>query len=148
MSHSLTQKAPFIRLAPWSETTRTTVSSSTRSQQLADLPVEVLVIVEDDVLVFVPGLVEVVLVVHVLPEGVLDPVDADLDEHEEVPGLVPDEPVHDLEPLVGHLVDLGQDLVAVLGPEDDVEDVGAEALLDLLPERLADRCIPCPCPGG
>ena len=42
-----------------------------------------------------------------------------------------DEPVHDLEPLLGHGVDLAEDLVPVLGPEDDVEDVGPEALLDL-----------------
>ncbi len=61
----------------------------------------------------------------------MDAVDPDLDEPEQVPGLGLEEPFHDLEALLGHGVDLTEDLVPVLRPEDDVEDVGPEALLDL-----------------
>lgn len=96
-----------------------------------DLLVEELVVIDDGVLVPVPRLMKVMGRVHELPEGVVDPVDADLDEHEEVPGLPGDEPFHDLEPLLGHGVDLGEDLVPVLGPENDIKDVRAEPLLDL-----------------
>ena len=111
----------------------------------ADLRVEELVVIDDGVLEAVPRLVQVMVVVHVLPEGVVDPVDADLDEHEQVPGLGLDQPVHDLEPLLRHGVDLAQDLIAVLGPEDDVEDVRPEALLDLglEPGRIG-RLLPGP----
>ncbi len=85
--------------------------------------------------------------VHELPESVVDPVDADLDEHEEVPGLPGDEPFHDLEPLLGHGVDLVEDLVPVLGPENDIEDVRAEPLLDLALEG-GGKVYSLPGPGG
>ncbi len=104
-----------------------------------------LVVIDDGRLEAVARFVEVVLPVHVLPESVVDAIDPDLDEHEQVPGLGLDEPLHDLEALVGHGVDLAQDLVAVLRAEDDVEDVGPEPLLDLrLEAGRPGRFLPRP----
>ena len=111
------QIAPSIACAPWSETTSTAVSSSKRVEQLADLVVEVLVVAPDHVGVAVIRLVLRMGRVEVAPERVVDPVDADLDHHEEVPRPRVEQMPGDGEVLLGHLVDLGQDAVAVVAAE-------------------------------
>ena len=98
-------------------------------EQPADQPVDVLVVVADHVLVRAAGLVLAVLGVHVLPEAVMDPVGAHLDEGEELPRLRREEVVGEPEALVGHLVDLPQEVVLVVGAEvRAVEEVLADDL--------------------
>ena len=83
-----------------------------------------------------------VLRIHGLPEAVVDAVDAHLDHHEEVPGLRAEEVVGEREAAVGHLVELPEQVVLVLGPEvRAVEQVLADDLLDLLPEHRRVRVL-------
>ena len=139
-SHSLMRMPPSSRLAPWSETTRTSVSSSACAQQAADQPVDVLVVVEDRVLVGVAGLVLAVLGVHVLPEAVVHAVGAHLDHREELPRLRREQVLGEREALVGHLVDLAQQVVLVVGAElRAVEQVLADDLADLVAQRGRER---------
>ena len=86
-------------------------------EQLADLVVEVLVVAADNVAVAMVGLVLRMGGVEVAPERVVDPVDADLDHHEEVPRPRVEQVPGDREVLLGHLVDLGEDPVAVVTAE-------------------------------
>ena len=62
------------------------------------------VVVWDDVFVFIVGGVEVVVFVVEFPKGVVKSVDANFDEHEEVPGLGFHEVLYGFKVLFGHLV--------------------------------------------
>ncbi len=96
-------------------------------QEFADLAVDVLVVVGDDRLIRVAGLVAVVAVVHVLPEGVVDAVGPHLDHHEEVPRLGLEQVLRQGEPLVGHPDQAVADHPLVGRPEvADVELVGVD----------------------
>ena len=91
------------------------------------------VVVEDRVLVLVPGLVLAVLGVHVLPEPVVHPVWPHLDHGEQRPRLRRSEVLGEREAPVGHLVDLTQQVVLVVRAEVlRVEDVLADDLCDLV----------------
>ena len=103
-----------------------------RLEEAADLVVEVSVVVADHVLERAVGLVQDVLGVVVLPEAVLEPVQADLDELEVIPLLVPEEVPHDLEVLAAHGVDLVLEPGLVVGPEVlDVDRIRTDEPLDL-----------------
>ena len=83
----------------------------------------------------------VVELVQVLPEAVMHPVDAHLDHREELPGLRLEQVLGEPEALVGHLVDLPQQVVLVVGAEvRAVEQVLADDLLDLAGAAAAGRC--------
>ena len=98
--------------------------------------VDVLVVLEDRVLVRVPGDELAVLRVHQLPEAVVHAVDAHLDHGEELPRLRLEQVLGQLEAPVGHLVDLAQQVVLVVGAEvAHVEVVLADRLLDLALEH-------------
>ena len=78
------------------------------------------------------GLVARVLGVEELPEGVVHPVESDLDHHEEVPRPGVEQVPADGEALLGHLVDLREDAVALLVAKvAHVHPVGADHRLDL-----------------
>ena len=75
--------------------------------------------------------------VHVLPEAVVHAIDAHLDHHEELPRLRREEVLGQREATIGHLVDLPQQIVLVLGAEvRAVEEVFADDLLDLAAKRV------------
>ena len=114
-------------------------------EQLADLVVEVLVVALDDAAVAMAGLVRGVRGVEVAPERVVEPVEPDLDHHEEVPLARVEQVPRDREVLLGHRVDLGEDAVAVVAAEvADVHLVGAGEPLDLVAElgRVGVRVAP------
>src|SRR3990170_8011734 len=73
------------------------------SQHLADLAVQEAVVDTDSVPVGVPGLVAAVSVVEVLPEAVVDAVQAYFYHHSEVPGPGLQEVAKELEALDSHL---------------------------------------------
>ena len=101
-------------------------------EQLADLFVEVEVVVADRVAVAVVGLVARVLDVEEAPERVVHAVEPDLDHHEEVPRARVEQVPGDGEALLGHLVYLREDAVAVVAAEvAHVDAVGADERLDL-----------------
>jgi hypothetical protein len=85
-------------------------------------------------------LVEPVEAIVVLPEAVMDPIHAHLDEHEEVPGARAQEVLDEREALLRHLVDLVEDALLLIGAELlHVEDVLADELLHLPLERRRVR---------
>ena len=111
------------------------MSSVKQLQDLADLVVEVPVIVVDRLAERAIRLVQDVLGVVVLPEPVVDPVQPDVDEVEIVPLLGLEQVAHDLELSPAH----GEDLVAepglVVGAEAlDIDRVVAHQLADLVRE--------------
>ena len=98
--------------------------------------VDVAVVVEDGALVPVAGLVPPMLRIHELPEAVMHPVRPHLDHREEPPRLRREQVLGEREAPIGHLVDLAEEVVLVLGPEVlAVEDVFADRLLDLASEH-------------
>ena len=102
-------------------------------EELADLVVEVLVVAPDHVAIPVPRLVPRVRGVDVAPERVVEPVEADLDHHEEVPRPGVEQVAAHREALLGHRVDLGEDPVAVVAAEvAHVDAVGPDEALDLV----------------
>ena len=81
--------------------------------------------------------------VVILPEGVLYPVHADLDEHKEIPGLILYQIFHHLKALLGHLPGAGFKLIPVLGAEDDVKEMLSRQRFDLGLKRGRIGKIPC-----
>ena len=109
-------------------------------EQAGDQPIEVAQVVEDRVGVGPVRLVAVVELVQVLPEAVVHAVEPDLDEREQLPRLRLEQVLGEPEALVGHLVDLPQQVVLVLGAEvRAVEEVLAHDLLDLAGEQRRVR---------
>ena len=104
-------------------------------QEGADLLVELPVVVLKRRLELVPGLIERVAGVEVLPEDVMEPVRSHLDHHEEVPWFVADQSPGDLETPPGHLEHLLEhELETLFAEVRHVEDVPArpaELVLDL-----------------
>ena len=100
------------------------------------------VVVEDRLLVGAARHVLAVGRVHVLPEAVVDAVGAHLDHGEELPRLRAQEVLGELEALVGHLVDLAQEVVLVLRAElRAVEEVLADDVLDLVAQGRRERVL-------
>ena len=64
-----------------------------------------------------PGLVEAVLGVDEAPEAVVDAVGAHLDHEEEIPRPRLEQVLGDAEPLLGHLLDLGEQLLLFVRAE-------------------------------
>ena len=94
----------------------------------------------------VPGsrLVPRVRRVAVLPEGVMEPVRADVHEHEEIPGPGGCEVLGQPEPLLAHVEDVLGDAELVVGAEvGDVEGVPAGDLLHLVaqPRRMGIAAV-------
>ena len=111
-------------------------------EELPDEPVDVAVVVEDRALVRVAGLVLSVLGVHVLPEAVVHAIRAHLDHREERPRLRLQEVLGEREPAVGHLVDLPQEVLLVVGAEVlRVEEVLADDVCDLVLQRGGVRVL-------
>src|SRR5262249_15272797 len=101
-------------------------------QEAPDLVVEVTVIRADDLLVRTIRVMEDVFRVVVLPESVLDAIQADLDKLKIVPLGLPEIVPHDLKVLAAHRVDLVKEPALVLGPEVlDVDRVFADDAGDL-----------------
>ena len=103
------------------------------AEQALDLLIDRFVVVEDGVLVRVPRLVQAMLRVEKAPEAVVDAIGAHLDHEEEVPRPGLEKVLGDLEALLRHLLDLGQE--AILLPRCgslDVDHVAADETLDLL----------------
>ena len=111
-------------------------------EQPGDQPVDVAVVVEDRVLVLAAGLVLSVLGIHELPEPVVHPVRAHLDHREERPRLRLREVLGQLEAPIGHLVNLAEQVMLVVGAEVfGVEDVLADDVFDLVPQRGRIRVL-------
>ena len=105
-------------------------------ERLADLVVEIVVVVRDGRFQRMPGLVQPVLGVVVLPEPVVKPVDADLDELEVVPLDRRHEVADHLEVLARHVVDLVQQPALVVGAKAfDVHRIRTDEPLDVLLHR-------------
>ena len=66
--------------------------------------------------------------IHITPEGMVDPVHAHVDHHEEVAAAAVEQSMADGEALLGHRVDVPQDLLLVVGAE--VRHVREEPALD------------------
>ena len=110
------------------------------AEESPDQPVDVLVVVEDRVRVRAPRLVLAVLGVHVLPEAVVDPVGAHLDEREQLPGPRLEQVLGELEAPVGHRRRSGEQPVLVVGAEvRAVEEVLPDDLGDLVAQRRRVR---------
>ncbi len=88
-----------------------------QSQPLANLAVEVDIVVADGIFVGVARLVQGVALVKVLPEAMVDAIHAHVHVHEKVPGLGRHQVLDQLVVLIGQLVDLLQQVVLVLGAE-------------------------------
>ncbi len=133
---------PSIRFAPWSETTEHGGVVVREPQQPPHLLVDAAVVVEHRVLELVVGLVQPVLRVEVAPERVVDAVGAHLDHEEEVPRPRLEQVLRDLEPALGHRLDVAQHARLVLRPEvRHVDHVLADEPLDLLLERGRIRVL-------
>ena len=65
---------------------------------------------------------------HAAPEGMVDPVHAHVDHHEEVVAAAVEQSMAGGEALLGHRVDVPQDLILVVGAE--VRHVDEELALD------------------
>ena len=101
-------------------------------EQLTDLHIDIAIVIADGVDERVAGHMFGVLRVHVLPEGVMDAVDADLHQHEEVPGLRANPMVSQFEALLRHLVDLAeQPLFVFCAKTRYVHHILADERLDL-----------------
>ena len=102
-------------------------------QQAGDLGVEPPVVIEHRVLVGIARLEQPVLQVGEPPEAMVDAVGAHLDHEEQVPGPRLEQILRQSEPLLGHLLDLVEQAVLVVGAEVlDVDEIVADDLLDLL----------------
>src|SRR5437016_675084 len=104
-------------------------------QQLPDLPVERTIVVVNRMPVRIPRLMLGMLWVVVLPHSMMNSVHAYLDKHEEIPGLLREEGLHNRKSLLGHVVDLPEQVALVLGPE--VRDVN-KILTHQAPQLLCD----------
>ena len=112
------------------------------AQQPPHLLVDAAVVVEHRVLELVVGLVQAVLGIEVAPERVVDAVGAHLDHEEEIPRPRLQEMLRNLEPALGHRLDVAQHARLVLGPEvRHVDHVLADEPLDLLLERGRVRVL-------
>jgi hypothetical protein len=109
----------------------TRIPPSSRCEQAGDELVEVAQVRADRLLAL-------------LPEGVVHPVEADLDEREQLPRPRLEQVLGEPEALVGHLVDLPEQVVLVVGAEvRAVELVLADDPLDLAREqrRVGERAL-------
>src|SRR5437762_10210232 len=101
-------------------------------EHLAELPIDVTVVVENGGFEGVTRFVLVVGRIHVAPEPMVDAVDTHLDQHEEVPAPGTEHVLRQPEVLVGLLVDAPQEGFLVRRPEVlDVEDIASRHALDL-----------------
>ena len=99
----------------------------------ASFGVEPPVVVEHRVLVRIAGLEQPMLGVGEAPEAVVDAVGAHLDHEEEIPGPGLEQVLCEAEPLLGHLLDLVEQAILVVGAEVlDVDEIVADDLLDLV----------------
>ncbi len=88
-----------------------------QGQQLSQLPVKILVIVKHRIGVGGARFMLAVAGVEIFPEAVMHPVRPDLHHHEEIPGLGAEQVFCHAEPLGGHVIDLLQQQLLILGPE-------------------------------
>ena len=112
------------------------------AQEPAHLVVERLVVVEDGLLVRVPGLVEPVLVVEEAPERVVDAVGAHLDHEEEIPGPRLEQVLGHAKAAHGHLLDLLEEALLLLRAKVvHVDHVAADEIVDLALELRGIRVL-------
>ena len=74
---------------------------------------------------------EVMLLIKELPEGMVRPVDPDLDEHKQIPFFVLQQVLYYFEPSLSHLVKLRQEIIPFLKAKVNVEDILSNQVLDL-----------------